>query len=166
MFLGVILSERLSWKSQIQNVARKIAKSVGIIYKASFCLNKASLCTLYYSLVYPYLHYYASVWGSTYQSSLKRLITLQKKVIRIISSSSSDAHTNPIFVSLRILKFEDTIKLQIGKVMYLYKNGLLSDSFNDMFLFNRDVHSYNTRSKNSFRLPYCRTNVRKFSLHF
>ena len=65
LFLGVILDEHVSSKSQIQNVARKVSKSVGIIYKSSFCLNKTSLCTLYYSLVYPYLHYCASVWGST-----------------------------------------------------------------------------------------------------
>ena len=49
--------------------------------------------------------------------------------------------------------------------MYLYKNGLFPDSFN-MFLLNCDIYSYNTRNKNSFRLPYCRTNVRKFSLRF
>ena len=97
---------------------------------------------------------------------LNAQLLFKKKVIRIISRSSSDAHTNPIFVSLRILKFEDIIKLQIGKVMYLYKNGLLPDSFNDMFLFNCEVHSYNTRSKNSFCLSYCRTNVREFSLRF
>ena len=35
-----------------------------------------------------------------------------------------------------------------------------------MFWLNCDVHSYNTRSKNSFLLPYCRTNVTKFSLRF
>ena len=51
------------------------------------------------------------------------------QVIRIVSRSSFDAHANPIFVSLRILKFEDIIKLQIGKVMYLYKSGLLPNSF-------------------------------------
>ena len=50
--------------------------------------------------------------------------------------------------------------------MYLYKRGLLPNSFNDMFLLNCDVHSQNTRSKNSVRLPYCRTNVRKFSHRF
>ena len=122
-------------------------------YKSSFCFNKTSLCTLYYSLVYPYLHYCATVWGSPYQSNLKCLINLQKLVIRIVSRSSFDAHASPIFVSFRILKFEDIIKLQIGKVMYLYKNGLLPNSFNDMFLLTYDVHSYNTRSKNSFRLP-------------
>ena len=35
-----------------------------------------------------------------------------------------------------------------------------------MFLLNCDVHSNNTRSKNSFYLPYCRTNVRKFHFVF
>ena len=51
--------------------------------------------------------------------------------------------------------------------MYLYKNGLLPNSFNDMFLLNCDVHlCINTRSKNFFLLPYYRTNVRKFSLRF
>ena len=56
IFLGVILDENLTWKPHIAiNVARKISKSIGIIYKASFCLPTSSLCTLYYSLVYPYL---------------------------------------------------------------------------------------------------------------
>ena len=66
-------------------------------------------------------------------------------------------------MSLRILDFKDVIELQIGKVyLYTYR-GLLPDSFNDMLLFNCNAHSYNNRSKNSFRLPYSRTNVRKIS---
>ena len=68
--------------------------------------------------------------------------------------STFDAHTNLIFKNLNILKFENLIKLQIGKIMYLYKNGLLPDSFNDMFLLHSDVHSCNTRSKNlEVRIP-------------
>ena len=51
VFLRVILDQNLNWKSHIHNVARKISKSLGSIYKASFCLNEASLCTLYFSLV-------------------------------------------------------------------------------------------------------------------
>ena len=61
LFLGVILDQTLNWKSHIHNVARKISKSLGIIYKASFCLNEASLRTLYFSLVYPYLCYCVGV---------------------------------------------------------------------------------------------------------
>ena len=43
VFLGVVLDENLSWKPHITNVARKISKSIGIIYKASFCLPTSSL---------------------------------------------------------------------------------------------------------------------------
>ena len=50
--------------------------------------------------------------------------------------------------------------------MYLYKRGLLPNSFNDIFFLNCDVHSCNNRSKNFFRLRYCRTKVGKFSLRF
>ena len=60
------------------NVSRK---SIGIIYKSSFCLSPLSLRTLYFSLVYPYLIYCITVLGSTYnyQTNLKRIITRQKK---------------------------------------------------------------------------------------
>ena len=51
LFLGVILDEHLSWKPHILSVSRKISKSIGIIYKSSFCLPKTSLRCLYYSLV-------------------------------------------------------------------------------------------------------------------
>ena len=50
--------------------------------------------------------------------------------------------------------------------MYLYKNDQLPESFKNMFLTGEEIHNYNTRNKNFFRLPPCRTNVRKFSLRF
>ena len=95
VFLGVVIDEHLTWIPHISNVTRKISKAVGIMYKASFCLNKRALLTLYYSLVYPYLQYCVSVWGSTYHTNLHRLILLQKKAVRIISNKSFDAHTDP-----------------------------------------------------------------------
>ena len=60
VFLGVILDEAFSWKPHIANVARKMSKSIAIIYKASFYLPTSSLLTLYYSLVYSYLVYCVS----------------------------------------------------------------------------------------------------------
>ena len=118
VFLGVILDQNLNWKSHIHNVARKISKSLGIIFKASFCLNEASLRTLYFSLVYPYLCYCVGVWGSTYPSNLKRVVTLQKRAIRIISKSKFDAHTDPLFKELKMLKLDSIIRFHICKLMF------------------------------------------------
>ena len=76
-----------TWRTLIMEISnterskKSLKISLGIIYKLSFCLNKTSLCTLCYSLVYPYLYYCVSVWGSSYQSNLKRLTALQKQVI-------------------------------------------------------------------------------------
>ena len=50
--------------------------------------------------------------------------------------------------------------------MFLYQKGFLPESFHTMFSTNKQVHSYNTRNKNSFRLPYCRTNIKKFTFRF
>ena len=46
-------------------------------------------------------NYCVSVWGSIYQSYLNRIIVLQKKVIRIISKVSFDAHTGVLFKNRR-----------------------------------------------------------------
>ena len=121
---------------------------------------------LYISLIYPYLFYCVRVWVSNYPSKLRRLITLLKRVVRRMSRSAFDAHTDTLFKNLKILNFENSCKLQVGKFMYQYKSGLLPYSFNNMFLATRQVHSYGTRSSELFYLPQCRTNIRKFSISF
>jgi hypothetical protein len=109
----------------ISYVARKISKSVGIIYKASFFLFKSTLRKLYFSLVYPYLQYCKTVWDSTYPTNLNRIILLQKHIIRILDKQPFDAHTDPLFIKLKILKFDWIYLHHLGKFMYQYHNGLL-----------------------------------------
>ena len=119
-----------------------------------------------YSLVYPYLTYCVSVWGSTYQSNLNRIIILQKKIIRIISKVSFDAPTGFLFKEQEILKFSDIYLYQIGKFMYLFKRGLLPNYFRDMFTLESQIHSYNTRNSRLFYIPHCRTNFRNSQFGF
>ena len=72
--------------------------------KSSFFLSKVSLLTLYNYMILPYLNYCNLVWGSTYKSSLKRIVILQKRATRIIGRSNYDAHADPIFKELNLLK--------------------------------------------------------------
>ena len=106
------------------------------------------------------------MWGSTYQSNLNRIIILQKKIIRIISKVSFDAHTGVLFKEQEILKFSDIYLYQIGKFMYLFKRGLLPNYFRDMFTLASQIHSHNTRNSSLFYVPHCRNNFRKFSIRF
>ena len=166
VFLGVVIDENLTWKPHILNVSRKISKSIGILYKSSFCLSTAALRILYYSLIYPYLIYCVSVWGSTYNSNIKKIVTLQKKAIRIVAKVSFDSHTDPIFRELEVLKFNDIVLFHLGKFMFFFCKGLLPNAFNDMFTPTNQIHSYDTRNSSKFYIPFFRTNIRKFSIRY
>ena len=47
------------------------------------------------------------IWASTYVTTLRRIVTLQKRVIRITNKSKFDDHSSPIFKLLGITKFLD-----------------------------------------------------------
>ena len=135
----------------------KVSRAIGKIYTiSSFCLNNSSLRTLYYSPVCPYLFYCVGIWASTYPSSL-----LQKRVVRIMSRSAFDDHTDPSFKSIGILNLESTVYLQTSSAkIYVSVQIRLTSWFllNNMFLVKRQVHSYGTRSSELFYWPQCRTN--------
>ena len=78
-------------------------------------LFKTPLRILYYSLIYPYFHYCNVVWVLTHKTNLRRLVTLQKRAVRIINNSNFDAHTDRIFKELSILKFNDIHLLRLGQ---------------------------------------------------
>ena len=49
--------------------------------------------------------------------------------------------------------------------MFLFKNSLLPQSFDNYYLRINEVHNYNTRrSRPLFYVPFCRTKIRQFSV--
>ena len=54
-FLGVLLDENLSWKDHIKYIENKVAKSIGLLYRAKPFLDKNSLFALYYSYIHTYI---------------------------------------------------------------------------------------------------------------
>lgn len=165
-FLGVILDENLTWKAHIAHVARKISKSIGIIYRSSFYLFKSALRMLYFALVYPYLQYCITVWGSTYASNTKRLVVLQKRVVRIVDKQGFGVHTTPIFCKYKLLKFEDIYFFELGKLIFKYQHECLPRCFENSFLEVNKIHNYATRKADTLYVPYCRTNIRLFSVNY
>ena len=64
----------------------------------------------------------------------------------------------------KFLKFVDIYSLRLGKFVYSYNNNLLTSSFSNFLLRTNQVHCYNTRGSAQFYIPFCRTNIRKFSM--
>jgi len=110
-FLGVFIDEKLNWKSHISHVCGKISRGIGIILKGKNMLNRDALVTLYYSFIYPYYIYGNYVWGRANATTLKPLILIQKKCVRIICNVKPRYHTNELFKQLGFLKCSDIITI-------------------------------------------------------
>ena len=160
------MDETFTWAPHICHIKSKIAKGIGIISKAKRLLNTTTLLTLYYSFVYPYFNYALEVWGDTYVSYLTTLIRLQKRIIRIISSSSRLEHTAPLFKQLKVLQLKKVHQYKVGLVMFKVWHFMAPDIFCSLFVRNQSVHSYNTRQYLQFHVPPARTDYMKRSISY
>ena len=93
-YLGVIFSDKLSWKSHIQHVCSKVSNGYWALLKLRNYVDTTTLKTVYYALIYSYLQYCASMWGLASTTALDLLVRIHKHIIRIIKNSPFLSHTN------------------------------------------------------------------------
>ena len=99
--------------------------------------------TTHYSIIILsllYSHYGCNIWGITTAENLGKIIKLQKKCVRILTFADFDAHANPLFIELKILKIHDVIKLQQLKLAYEYCNNLIPSDLHTLFHCTFDSH--------------------------
>ena len=164
-FLGVLVDSRLSWSAHIDYIATKIAKSLGAINRIKTILPRKLLITLYYSMVYPYLNYCCIVWGGACPTILSKLIILQKRAIRILSHAPSRmTHSNPLFINLSLLKFDDIYLLRTAEFMFNHFNNALPPSCSKYLPVANPVRTHDTRQLLIYRPAFARSNVRLNSI--
>lgn len=158
-FLGVTLDSTLSWQKHISIIKGKIARGVGIICKARKSLNMNSLMTLYYSMIYPHLTYCIEVWGNTFNVHLSSLFRLQKKSIKIMKSLPIRTSTDTLFKDQNLLSLSQ-IHLHCSMIfVFKFLKGLLPDIFSNFFIKKAEVSNRQTRQRDLFHLPRCKTNI-------
>jgi hypothetical protein len=120
------------------------------------------LLHIYNSLILSYLNYGIIVWG--WQSD--RLFKIQKKAIRILTKSKYNAHTNPLFRKLNLLKIKDICALHDFKICYKFHHKLLPQYFVSIISNDDSIHDYHTRNRNIFRLPAVRHEFARHSISY
>ena len=99
---------------------------------------------IYNALILPHINYGLLLWGKNF----KRIFKLQKWAVRAITCSKYNAHTEPIFFKLKLLKIESIHKIALLKFFHRYTNGSLPDYFEHFFGQEFLTHNYDTRHKN------------------
>ena len=160
-FLGVTLDEYINWKPQTNKLAVKLSKYSGILNKLKRYLPSHILKTLYCSLIQSHLNYAILAWG--YQCG--RLEKNQKRLLRIITNSKYNAHTDPLFKQLELLKLSDLVTLNALKFYYKYSNMLLPEYFYNFNITTQGAHhTHNTRQREQARAERTRANYLDYRL--
>ena len=108
---------------------------------------------LYYSLIFSHLNYAIEIWGSTHNIYLNRILTLQKRAVRMLSHCDiryedfSFHSSDPLFHRLKIHKVQDVFILRIAKFIFNCLRKITPVNFHCWFNLTTQFHSHNTRSK-------------------
>ena len=81
-FLGVLIDEKLTWKSHISAMKAKMSRYVGIMYKLKGILPLKVRLQIYHSFVQSHLNYCSLVWGFSAKANIEKLFSSQKKGVR------------------------------------------------------------------------------------
>ncbi len=141
-FLRLTINEHLNWKSHTDKLSNKISKTMGVLHKLKHFVPLNAKVMIYNSLILSHLNYCVVAWDYR----CERITKLQKRIIRILSISKYNTHTQPIFKILSLLKVNDILKLQELKFHYIYENNLLPHYLQNV-LFKPYIHSDETRSQ-------------------
>ena len=144
-FLGVLLDSNLSWTTHLNELSKKLSRTVGLFYKIRHYAPLDTLVLLYHGLFPPFISYGVSVWGLTYPSMIEPVFVIQKKIMKVITCNEMTAHSTPIFHSLQILRLNDVFQLQLASFVYECVNNLSPLYFRNYFTAISSTHSIGTR---------------------
>ena len=159
-YLGIQIDQNLNWKDHINDIAVKLNRANFLLFKIRNFVNITILKTIYFSIFDSHINYANLVWAQN-SNAMSRILTLQKKAMRIITFQSRNCHSSPLFSKLKLLKFNDKVLLENVLLISEFINSLLPQVFNSWFTFCSDIHNYETNSSATCKLlkPSFHTNL-------
>ena len=165
-FLGIIINKHLNWTSHVDMLSAKLSKTIGILNTLKHVLPINIMRTLYTSLILCHLNYGVLLWGPKLRDN-DNLHILQKKAVRIITSSSYFAHSEPLFKQLRLVKTCDIYKCVLLKFIFKLTHKQLPHYFEQFtFTFRNQQHNYATRRCQNVSIPNVNHEFAKRSIRF
>ena len=161
-FLGMVIDECMTWDSHINKIACKISRVNGVLSRLKRFVPSEILKIIYNALILPHLNYGILLWGK----NIHRIQKLQKWAVRSITLSKYNAHTDPLFIKLKLLKIQDIYSLCLLKFYHKYKQNVLPNYFSGMFDVVYPSHTYATRQRSQPVMAGCRTKLAEASIRF
>jgi hypothetical protein len=165
--LGIFLDEHLSLDYHVTHICNKLTRSLYCIKQAKHLIPLEGLKSLYFALIHSHLNYCTLIFSGITASNRQRIEKVQKKAIRIMTNSTYNAHTKPLFIQHAILPFDKLILQSQLNFMHAIEYKYAPPSFNDIWQKNRDRDpDVNLRNADDYYLTRPRTETFKKSTFY
>ena len=148
-FLGVTLDEDLSFNQHINEICNKLRNLFHIFYNIRSFLSKENIRTLYFALIYSRIKYGIAVYGQAKASNMKRIQTLQNKLLKVLAGKKYRYSTDKLHDEFYILKVNDITNQEVLTFVFNFFSNRLPEIFNNYYQTFSENHSYNTRNASS-----------------
>ena len=83
-YLGVLIDDTISWKHHLSHLCSRLSRNIGILSNLRHFTSLFQLKQLYYNLIYPYISYAITSWGSAYTTQIKKIQTKQNHLMQLV----------------------------------------------------------------------------------
>ena len=165
--LGVTVDQHLSWKSNTENICKKITAGISAIRRVKPFVDKETLISIYNAIVRPYFDYCCEVWDVFGETQSKRLQKLQNRAARIILNMSNDVNHSIALCELGWEPLKTLRKKAKAKMMYKVLNKMGPKSLTNLFSYKCEKTNYHLRDiSTGLCLPKPRSNNMKNSFMY
>ena len=160
--LGVTICQHLSWKSNTENICKKITSGISALRRLKDFVDRQILLLVYNAIVPPYFNYCCEVWDVFGKTQSDRLQKLQNRAALVIMNMTNDVDHSIALQALGWKTLEVERKKAKAKMMYKLLNNMGPVSLTNLFTYKGNMTNYNLRNISStLCLPQPRTNYLK-----
>ena len=117
-YLGITLDANLNWKKHVNNVAIYLNSLLRKFYILRNLCPMYILKNVYYALVQSKIEYGLVCFGGIYESIIKRMIKIQKHIVKVMFFKSRVSSSWPIFSKNKILPVRSLYCYKVLKLFY------------------------------------------------
>lgn len=147
-YVGITLDEHLTFEPHRNILHSKLKRANNLLSISRHYVPMEILHQIYFGQFHSHLTYGCQIWGLHDNDNLK-ILTQQKKAIRKISFAHFEAHSDPLFKELNLLRLPDIIKLNNMLFVHNVLNNVAPKAFKNYFKFQYHHDHDTVRSPNS-----------------
>ena len=145
-FLGLWVDDSLKFPSHISKLKAKINTGLYHLSRAKENSPLRVRLSIYRALVESHLRFACTSYGSAPLAQLEELLILQKKAVRHILKAYYQAHADPLFLKLKILKIQDLILFERALTVHNFRSRKLPNSFSRTYFEFIEENDTNRRN--------------------